>query len=112
MGVDHRGGDISMTQQLLHRAEIVPLLDQVGGEGVACGSPLSFEFQRRLMPVSLPSASHSHECDDGAFYRFLGPPKYGLTGTGIASATPWGHLGIFVPMHRAETLRRVHPVYP
>ena len=37
MGVDHGGPHILMTQQLLYRANIVPILQEVGGEGMSEG---------------------------------------------------------------------------
>src|SRR5206468_3919395 len=35
--VDHRGADITVAEQLLHRANVVPVLQQVGSEAVAEG---------------------------------------------------------------------------
>jgi len=35
MGVDHRRADIGMAQQFLNSADIVPLLQEMGGKGVA-----------------------------------------------------------------------------
>ena len=35
MGVNHGGADIGMTQQFLHRADVVASLQQMGGEGMA-----------------------------------------------------------------------------
>ena len=35
MRVDHRGFDILVTQQILNGADILAVLEQVGGEGVA-----------------------------------------------------------------------------
>jgi len=32
MGIDHRGFDIFVAQQLLHRADIVAIFEQVGGK--------------------------------------------------------------------------------
>jgi hypothetical protein len=37
VGVDHGGFDIFMSQEFLHRSDIVPILEQVGGEGMAKG---------------------------------------------------------------------------
>ena len=37
MGVDHGRFDVLVSQQLLHRADIVAVFQQVGGEGVAQG---------------------------------------------------------------------------
>ncbi len=37
MGVDHRGGDILVSQQFLDGADVVAILQQVGGEGVPQG---------------------------------------------------------------------------
>ncbi len=37
MGVDHRGFDILVSQQILNSADILAVLKQVGGEGVAEG---------------------------------------------------------------------------
>lgn len=35
MGINHRGGNIRMTEQLLHRSDVVAILQQMSGEGVA-----------------------------------------------------------------------------
>lgn len=35
MGVNHRGFNILVTQQILNGADVLAVLDQVGGEGVA-----------------------------------------------------------------------------
>jgi hypothetical protein len=35
MGVNHRRADVSVAQQLLDRPNIIPILQQVGGKGVA-----------------------------------------------------------------------------
>jgi len=37
MGVDHGGADVFVSQQLLHGADVVALLEEVSGEGVAKG---------------------------------------------------------------------------
>lgn len=37
MGVDHGGGDIAMAEQLLHGANVIAALEQVGGEAVPEG---------------------------------------------------------------------------
>ena len=37
VGVDHGGADIAVAEQLLHGANIGPVLEQVSGEGVAEG---------------------------------------------------------------------------
>lgn len=37
MGVNHRGADVAVAEQFLHRANIVTVLQQVGREGVAQG---------------------------------------------------------------------------
>lgn len=35
MGIDHGGGDVGVAEQLLHGADVVAVLEQVGGEGMA-----------------------------------------------------------------------------
>jgi hypothetical protein len=39
VGVDHGGLDVAVTQQLLDGADVVPLLEEMGGEGVSEGVP-------------------------------------------------------------------------
>ena len=34
VGVDHRRADVRMTEQFLHRSNVVPILEQMGREGV------------------------------------------------------------------------------
>ena len=35
MGVDHRGRHVLVAEKLLHSADVVPVIQEVGGEGVA-----------------------------------------------------------------------------
>jgi len=37
VGVDHRGADIAVAEQLLYGADVGPVLEQMGGEGMAEG---------------------------------------------------------------------------
>jgi len=37
VGVDHGGGDLRVSQQILHRADVVAVLQQVGGKAVPKG---------------------------------------------------------------------------
>jgi len=35
VGVDHRRADVAMSQQFLNRADVIPIFEQMGREGVA-----------------------------------------------------------------------------
>lgn len=37
VGVDHRGGNVPVAEELLNRPDVLPVLEEVGGEGVAQG---------------------------------------------------------------------------
>src|SRR2546430_17616649 len=48
--VDHRGADVTVTQQLLYRADVMPGLEQMGGEAVP----------QRVAPRALVEAGPPH----------------------------------------------------
>jgi len=60
VGIDHRGADVLVAEQLLDGADVVALLQQVGGEGVPqpvrilLMNPPVFEFATVTIPSSLP----------------------------------------------------------
>ena len=72
VGVDHRGAHVPVAQQLLDRPDIVSVLEQVGGEGVAEGVAgdvfLDFGTRRRIL----------HGALEDRFVEVVAMPEAGL----------------------------------
>jgi hypothetical protein len=69
MGVDHGRLDVFVPEQFLNGPDVVPLLQEVGGEGVA----------------------------EGVARRMLGDPR--LTGRELDSPLDEGLIGVMAPLH-------------
>ncbi len=77
MGVDHRGLDVFVTKQFLNGANIVTILQQMGGERVATGiitllinrSPI--ESTTAIIPTTVKPSISSGACDGSTMKRSL-----------------------------------------
>jgi hypothetical protein len=67
MGVDHGGGDIRMSQEFLHRADVVACFEQMGGKGMAQG------MAARLLIDTGPQGRIFHGFLDQAFMGVVPP---------------------------------------
>jgi hypothetical protein len=73
--VDHRGSDVSMAEEGLHRANVVAVLQEVRREGVT----------QRVTRDSFRDARASRGSPDGALnYRFVQVMSPGLSGLAIS----------------------------
>jgi hypothetical protein len=83
MRIDHRRADVRMSEQLLHRSNVVPVFQQVCRERMrgTCGSRPAWSHPRGGPPRPPPAARRSRE-------------------DGIASAAPTAGRGRFSPRER------------
>lgn len=71
MGIDHRGFDIFVPQQFLHRADVIPRFQEMRGKTVAKGVRAngfvkSCQFRRRLDGALQPAGVQMVTANDPA----------------------------------------------
>jgi hypothetical protein len=104
--VDHGRGDIAVPQQFLNRADVVPVLQKMGGEGVT--ERVWPDALSRGHPAALPPSPRAAEPtreDGGACARpWRLRRRFAWRGTPIAIATPVPRKGL-----PSDGIRQFHP---